>query len=241
MWKTRCEPWRSGCGQASSSCSNRQPIRERRKKSSNRSWRRRGFAAVSTFSSPSLRNVRTRATSISARPRIPKVVGGDGPTALASGRGALSIAVRAHGSGVLDADGRGGEADREHLSRRQHRARERAEACLRTHGHRRLGGDRCRQDEALRLHAVLPRPGARRPLHSDRPVLPHLEGARIRRRNPLHRARRRDQHAHAGPCGGTVGQRRSTSISGRASRGPGSCSWAWPTRKTSTTCARAHP
>ena len=40
-----------------------------------------------------------------------------------------------------------------------------------------------------------PGPGPRRPLHPDRPVLPDLEGPRIRHRDPLHRARRRDQHA----------------------------------------------
>jgi UDP-N-acetyl-D-glucosamine dehydrogenase len=42
-------------------------------------------------------------------------------------------------------------------------------------------------------------PGSRtrRPLHPDRPVLPDVEGARVRRQHPLHRARRRDQHRHA--------------------------------------------
>ena len=48
-------------------------------------------------------------------------------------------------------------------------------------GHRRLGGDRRRRDQAVRLHAVLSGPGPRRPLHPDRSVLPDVEGARVRR------------------------------------------------------------
>ncbi len=42
-----------------------------------------------------------------------------------------------------------------------------------------------------------PGPGPRRPLHPDRPVLPHLEGARVRAADALHRACRRDQHGNA--------------------------------------------
>ena len=48
-------------------------------------------------------------------------------------------------AGRLAGSRRGGEADREHLPRRQHRPGERAEAGLRRHGHRHLGGDRRRQ------------------------------------------------------------------------------------------------
>ena len=44
-------------------------------------------------------------------------------------------------------------------------------------GHRRLGGDRGGQDQAVRLPGVLPRPRPRRPLHPHRPVLPDLGGA----------------------------------------------------------------
>ena len=42
-----------------------------------------------------------------------------------------------------------------------------------------------------------PGPGPRRPLHPDRPVLPHLEGARVRLLDPVHRARRRGEPEHA--------------------------------------------
>ena len=51
-------------------------------------------------------------------------------------------------------------------------------------GHRRLGGDRRRGDQAVRLHAVPPRARRRRALHPARPDLPRLAGA-ARRRPPV--------------------------------------------------------
>ncbi len=63
---------------------------------------------------------------------------------------------------------RDGEAAREHLPRRQHRPGQRAGADVPPHGPRRVGSDRRRQDQAVRLHAVLPGPGPGRPLHPDR-------------------------------------------------------------------------
>ena len=42
-----------------------------------------------------------------------------------------------------------------------------------------------------------PGPGPRRPLHPDRPLLPLVEGARVRLLDALHRARRRGQQQHA--------------------------------------------
>ena len=63
--------------------------------------------------------------------------------------------------------------------------------------HRRLGGRRGRRDEAVRLHALQAGPGPRRPLHPDRPVLPHVEGARVRLLHRVHRARRQGQREHA--------------------------------------------
>ena len=42
-----------------------------------------------------------------------------------------------------------------------------------------------------------PGPRPRRPLHPDRPVLPHLEGARVRLLDAVHRARRRGEPEHA--------------------------------------------
>ncbi len=57
-------------------------------------------------------------------------------------------------------------------------------------GHRRVGGHRSGVDEALRLPAFYPGTGARRSLHSDRPVLSHLEGEGDRPQHPIHRAGR---------------------------------------------------
>ncbi len=63
--------------------------------------------------------------------------------------------------------------------------------------HRRLGGDRRSRDEAVRVRVVQAGPGSRRPLHPDRPVLPHVEGARVRLLDALHRAGGRGQQQHA--------------------------------------------
>ena len=135
----------------------------------------------------------------------------------------LRRARREHRAGLLHRDGGSGEADGEHLPRGQHRARERVEARLRRDGHRRLGGHRGGEDEAVRLHAVLSWARARRPLHPDRPVLPHLESAGVRRRDPLHRAGGADQHRDALPRGGPPRRSARSARRERASPGRASC------------------
>ena len=92
---------------------------------------------------------------------------------------------------------RADEAAREHLPLGQHRARQRARAAVRPDGHRRLGGRRRGRDEAVRLHVVPAGAGPRRPLHPGRPVLPHLEGARVRLLHGVHRARGEGQRVDA--------------------------------------------
>ena len=47
------------------------------------------------------------------------------------------------------------------------------------------------------FQAFYPGPGPGRALHSDRSVLSDLAGAQARRADAIHRAGRRDQHAHA--------------------------------------------
>src|SRR3546814_2793786 len=47
-----------------------------------------------------------------------------------------------------------------------------------------------RQDQAVRLHAVLPRPGPVWALHPDRSLLPLMEGEAVQLRGAVHRARR---------------------------------------------------
>ena len=111
---------------------------------------------------------------------IPKVVGG-----LDDASGDVAVRAvprdRAEGRPRLDAGGGGGVQDPgEHVPGDQHRAGERAEGALRPHGHRRVGGDRRGQDQAVRVPGVLPRPRARRALHPDRPVLPDLDRPQVR-------------------------------------------------------------
>ena len=57
--------------------------------------------------------------------------------------------------------------------------------------------DRRGGDEAVRVHVVQAGPGARRPLHPDRPLLSHVEGARVRLLHRVHRARGEGQQVHA--------------------------------------------
>ena len=92
------------------------------------------------------------------------------------------------------------------------------------------------EHQAVRVHAVLPGPGPRRPLHSDRSVLPVVEGAPERLRVPLHRARRARQRIDArlrrrarrrGAQHGEEGDQRLEESTCSAS----------PTRRTSATCA----
>ena len=107
-----------------------------------------------------------------------------------AGRRALQPRDRDRPSGLVARGRRADEAAREHLPLGQHRARQRARAALRPDEHRRLGGDRRGGDEAVRLHELPARPRARRPLHADRPLLPDVEGARVRLLHGVHRARR---------------------------------------------------
>ena len=124
---------------------------------------------------------------------MPKVVGGLTPDLLGAGRRALRHGDRDDRAGQLHARGGNGEAAREHVPRGQHRPGERTRADVRPHEHRRLGSRRCGEDQAVRLHGVLPRPGPRRTLHPDRSVLPVVEGEAERLRSALHRTGRPHQ------------------------------------------------
>ncbi len=88
---------------------------------------------------------------------IPKVVGGITPACTEMGRLFYSQALEHGGAGQLHAGGRDGQAARKHLPHDQHRAGERNGADVRPHGHQRLGSDRRRGHQAVRLHAVLSR------------------------------------------------------------------------------------
>ena len=69
---------------------------------------------------------------------------------------ALPSHRRHRGAGLVAARRRDGQAAREHLPGRQHRARQRGGADVPRPRRRCLGGHRGRQDEAVRFHAVLP-------------------------------------------------------------------------------------
>ena len=123
----------------------------------------------------------------------PKVVGGLTAACTRARRGRLRADLRA-GRARLDPGGRRvDEAAREHLPLGQHRARQRARDPQRPDGDRHLGGRRRRGDEAVRLHALRARARDGRPLPSRRPVLPRVQGARVRLPRRVRRARRQGQ------------------------------------------------
>ena len=83
-----------------------------------------------------------------------------------------------------------------------------------------------------------PGPGPRRPLHPDRSLLSHLEIARIRAADALHRARRRDQFAMPRYVVGKLAEALDIRAGKASSRSASWCS-ALPTRRTSPTSAKA--
>ena len=90
---------------------------------------------------------------------IPKVVGGSTPACTEVGALFYAQALADSGAGEFHPGGRDGQAAREHLPHDQHRAGERDGHDVRPHGHQRLGSDRSRRHQAVRLHALLSRPG----------------------------------------------------------------------------------
>ena len=128
----------------------------------------------------------------------PKVVGGITPacTELASALYASCIdtivPVSQHGSGGA------GQAAREHVPLGEHRHGQRDGDRLRQARRRRVGSDRRRGDEAIRLHEIHAGPGHRRTLHSARPALPRVEDAHAELQDAVHRSRERDQQPDAG-------------------------------------------
>ena len=183
----------------------------------------RASRAARTSSSPSRPSARTPATAASTPRRSPRWWAGSTRRRSRS-RWRSTRGDPDGGAGLLARGRRGRQDPRERVPRRQHRARQRDEAGARPDGHQRLGGDRGGEDQAVRLHAVLPGPRARRPLHPARPLLPDLEGGRARRLGALHRARRRDQHLDARSTSSSAPRARSTAT--RAASRARRC-WCW--------------
>ena len=76
------------------------------------------------------------------------------PASLDGGAGVLRRTRREDRGGRLARGGRAGQAAREHVPARQHRAGQRAGDVRPRARHRHLGGDRRRVDQAVRVHAV---------------------------------------------------------------------------------------
>ena len=87
----------------------------------------------------------------------PRIVGGTSPEATGVATRLLRTA-RGQGRRVdVVPSGRAGEAPGEHVPSREHRPRQRDGDALPRDGHRRVGGRRGRGDQAVRVHALLPR------------------------------------------------------------------------------------
>ena len=156
--------------------SSRRPIRARPTKSCSRCSRPPGSRRASISSSPSRPSASIRATRRSRRTTCRRSSAASRRRARQLAAGALRHGDRDDRPGQLHARRRDGEAAREHVPRGEHRPGQRARADVRPHGHRRLGSGRSGEDEAVRLHGLLPGPRPRRPLHPDRSVLPVVEG-----------------------------------------------------------------
>ena len=131
---------------------------------------------------------------------IPKVVGGIEPTSAKLAEMLVRPGRRADRAGLELRSRRSLQDPGKHLSRREHRAGQRVEDALRPHGHRRVGSDRGRQDQAVWLSGVLSRAGLGRALHPDRSFLLELGGPQARPADAVHRTGRRDQYQHAALC-----------------------------------------
>ena len=154
---------------------------------------RRACVAARTSSSRSRPSARIPGNAHYTTTTIPKVVGGCDPDA-----GDLAEALYAQVIGKVVRVSSAAAAEATKITENIFRAVNIAlvnelKVVYDAHGHRRLGGARRGRDQAVRLHALQSRAGLGRALHPARSVLPVVEGARVRRRHQVHRARRRDQ------------------------------------------------
>ena len=149
---------RRRCGPASSSCWRARPIPARRATWCCRSSPTAGLK-VGQGLLPGLqpRARRPGQPRLSRPSGIPKVVGGIDPASARLAALLYRQAVVQRRAGLELRGGRGLQDPREHLPRGEHRHGQRAEDALRPDGHRRLGGDRRGQDQAVRLPGVLSR------------------------------------------------------------------------------------
>ena len=155
----------------------------------------------------------TRATTGTPRRDVPRVVGGVTPELPAARRRGPGAVREPRAPGQLAEAGRDDQAAGEHLPRGEHRAGQRDGRDRRALDLDIIEVDRRRVDQAVRLHAVLPGPRRRRPLHPVRPALPALAAAResgwthrsSSRRWRHRRAVRGGSSSDAGSCSPTSG------------------------------------
>ena len=169
----------------------------------------------------------------------PKIVGG--VTARVPERAAaLYGRICDDGEGGLGTrERRDGQAAREHLPARQHRAGQRDGHLLPRAGHRLLGRDPMRAStKPFGFQPFWPGPGrAVTASRSTRTTCPRgAPGLRLRR---VRGARPGDQRQHARLRRGPGGARPAERGWSRPSRARACCSWGWPTKAVSPTCARA--
>ena len=106
---------------------------------------------------PSRPSASTRATPRFHTRNTPKIIGGVTPACTDVAQALYAPGHRDGDSRLVDRHRGDGQAAREHLPQREHRPRERGGAHVRPPRGRRLGGDRRRGDQAVRLHALLSR------------------------------------------------------------------------------------
>ena len=171
----------------------------------------------------------------------PKIVSGINAASLTPRRPVLPTAREAHGPRVATGRSRAGQAAREHLPAREHRARQRDGHVRPRARHRHLGRARRGGDQALRLHAVRPRPGGGRALPARRPLVP-VVARPLHARPPVtfHRAGQRHQHGHAHLRRQPSGARAQRAVAVRSRTGT-SCFSGCRTRRTPAMPASRRP
>ena len=228
---------RDAAAAASSSSSSRRPIRARPTKWSSRCSTAKGFKAdVDFFLAFSPERVDPGNPQFNTK-NIPKIVGGVGPASTEVAAALYGATVAARHPGQLDARRRDGEAAREHVPRGEHRPGQRDRADVPQDGHRRVGSDRRGEDQAVRLHAVLSRARASAATAS-RSIRSICRGRRGRAASSA--ASSSWPARSTARCRSTSSQRvaeaLNSSARSRSTARASTCS-AWPTSRTSATCA----
>ena len=199
-----------------------------------RSQRPESRARISSW--PSRRNGSTPAARTGPPSTPPRWWAASPPACAEVAAAWYGQALQDGGAGLLGRSGRDGQAAGKHLPHDQHRPGQRTGDHVRPAGRGRVGSDRRRRHQALRLHEIHPRARPGRALHPDRPALPLLEDASRSTTTPASsnwppRSTPTCRASWSARC-----RMRSTTAASR-SRAAACWCWAWPTSRISTTCA----